>query len=444
MNESNAPNNTLNIPTISLPRVVIIGGGFAGLKMARLMDSDDIQTVLLDENNYHTFQPLMYQVATAGLESDSIAYPLRKTLKKKKRTHIRMCKVVDIDFDAKHVYTSIGEIKYDYLVIATGAKTNYFGNKSIEKYAMPMKSLTESLDLRSLMLQNFEQALTQTSEEEKDSYMNFIIVGGGPTGVELAGALAELKKHVLPKDFPDLDIRRMQIHLVEASSKVLAAMSDKASDHGLEYLKKIGVNIWTDTFVNDYDGHTVETSKEVFKAKTLIWAAGVMGNVPDGVPAEHVDRSRIVVDEYNQVKGLDGVYAIGDVSVMKTEENPHGLPMLGSVAQQQGQYLAKSLKRLIKNKSVQPFKYVDKGTMATVGRNLAVVDLGKVHFGGWFAWLTWLLVHLMLLVDFKSRVSVFVTWVWNYINFDRGTRLIVNKFSKKEKEEEELEELVEA
>lgn len=286
--------------------------------------------------------------------------------------------------------------------------------------------------------------MTQTSEEEKDSYMNFIIVGGGPTGVELAGALAELKKHVLPKDFPDLDIRRMQIHLVEASSKVLAAMSDKASDHGLEYLKKIGVNIWTDTFVNDYDGHTVETSKEVFKAKTLIWAAGVMGNVPDGVPAEHVDRSRIVVDEYNQVKGLDGVYAIGDVSVMKTEENPHGLPMLGSVAQQQGQYLAKSLKRLIKNKSVQPFKYVDKGTMATVGRNLAVVDLGKVHFGGWFAWLTWLLVHLMLLVDFKSRVSVFVTWVWNYINFDRGTRLIVNKFSKKEKEEEELEELVEA
>jgi NADH dehydrogenase len=386
MSITNASNNTLNIPVIDLPRVVIIGGGFAGLKLARNINSAHIQTVLLDQNNYHTFQPLLYQVATAGLEPDSIAYPLRKTLKKKKRTHIRMTKVEHIDLIKKAVVTSIGEIRYDYLVIATGAKTNYFGNANIEKYAMPMKSLTESLDLRSLILQNFEQALTQNSEEEKDSFMNFMIVGGGPTGVELAGALAELKNHVLPKDYPDLDIRRMQIHLIEAGPKVLGAMSEKSSVNALNYLRKIGVNVWPDTLVKDYDGNTVMTNKEVFSSKTLIWAAGVTGNIPNGIEKEQVDRGRIVIDEYARVKGLENVYALGDVAVMKDEHYPQGLPMLGSVAQQQGEYLAKSIKAQHKGKNIKPFQYANKGTMATVGRNLAVVDIGKIHFGGVFAW----------------------------------------------------------
>ena len=429
----------LNIPTIDLPRVVIIGGGFAGLKLARNLNSNNVQTVLIDENNYHTFQPLMYQVATAGLEPDSIAYPLRKTLKKKRRTHIRMTKVERVDCNNKKVHTTIGTIRYDHLVIATGAKTNYFGNKNIERYSMPMKSLTESLDLRSLILQNFEKALTTTDEVEKDSYMNFVIVGGGPTGVELAGAFAELKKHVLPKDYPDLDIRRMQIHVIEAGPKLLGAMSAKSSINAFNYLRKIGVNVWTETMVNDYDGDTVTTSKEVLQSKTLIWAAGVSGNIPNGISDEFIDRGRIVVDEFCQVKGLDNVYALGDVSYMKTQENPAGLPMLASVAQQQGEYLAKTIKDGLKNKPPKPFTYVDKGTMATVGRNLAVVDMGKIHFGGWFAWVTWLLVHLMLLVDFRSRLIVFVNWVWSYVNFDRGTRLIVRKFNKagrKEKEEE--------
>ena len=424
-------NNTLNIPTLDVPRVVIIGGGFAGLKLARNLNSDDIQTVLLDENNYHTFQPLMYQVATAGLEPDSIAYPLRKTLKKKKRTHIRMTKVENIDFVQQKVITTIGDIRYDYLVIATGAKTNYFGNQNIEKHAMPMKSLTETLDLRSLILQNFEKALTQNAEEEKDSFMNFMIVGGGPTGVELAGALSELKQHVLPKDYPDLDIRRMQIHLIEAGPKLLGAMSKEASENAEKYLRKLGVNVWTETMVKDYDGKTVTTSKEVFQSKTLIWAAGVTGNIPNGVSSDFLEQNRIVVDQHGQVKGLENVYAMGDVSMMKTEEFPQGLPMLASVAQQQGGYMAKTIKDQVRGKEIKPFKYVDKGTMATIGRNLAVVDLGKIHFGGWFAWLTWLLVHLMLLVDFRSRMVVFVNWVWSYVNFDRGTRLIVRKFSRK-------------
>ncbi len=437
-----ASNNTLNVPTLDIPRVVIIGGGFAGLKMARNLSSNDIQTVLLDENNYHTFQPLMYQVATAGLEPDSIAYPLRKTLKKKKRTHIRMTKVEHIDFGLQKVYTTIGEIRYDYLVIATGAKTNYFGNKNIEHYSMPMKSLTESLNLRSLILQNFEKALTQNEEEEKDSYMNFMIVGGGPTGVELAGALSELKHHVLPKDYPDLDIRRMQIHLIEAGPKLLGAMSSDASKNAEKYLRDMEVNVWTNTLVRDYDGKTVTTSKEVFLSKTLIWAAGVTGNIPNGILPEHLEHNRIVVDSLGQVKGLENVFAIGDVSLMKTKAFPAGLPMLASVAQQQGEYLAKSIKKSVRGDKVKPFEYIDKGTMATVGRNRAVVDLGKVRFKGWFAWMTWLLVHLMLLVDFRSRLVVFVNWIWSYINFDRGTRLIVRKYNRKEKANLEEKETV--
>lgn len=430
MNEDKVAQPALNIPKLDLPRVVIIGGGFAGLRIARKLNTNHLQVVLIDENNYHTFQPLMYQVATAGLEPDSIAYPLRKILKHKKRTHIRMAKVAHIDLANQQVITSIGALKYDYLVIATGAKTNFFGNKNIKKHSMPMKSLTESLDLRSLILQNFEKALTKNEEEEKDSYMNFMIVGGGPTGVELAGAFAELKKHVLPKDYPDLDLRRMQIHVIEAGPDLLSPMSEKASANALKYLRKIGVNVWTNTFVKDYDGYKVVTSKENFKSKTLIWAAGVIGNIPNGIPIENIDKGRIRTDDQSALENYDNVFAIGDVSVMKTKDFPDGLPMLGSVAQQQGEHLANTLNKKIQNKPITPFKYVDKGTMATIGRNMAVVDIKKLHIGGLLAWLMWLLVHLMLLVDFRSRIVVFVNWVWSYINFDRGTRLIVREFSK--------------
>lgn len=430
MNEKSIKNQGMNIPILDLPRVVILGGGFAGLKLARKLNTKFVQTVLIDENNYHTFQPLMYQVATAGLEPDSIAYPLRKTLKHKQRTHIRMAKVLNVDIKGQVINTSIGDLKYDYLVIATGAKTNYFGNANIEKYAMPMKSLTESLDLRSLILQNFEKALTESKEEEKDSHMNFMIVGGGPTGVELAGAFAELKKHILPKDYPDLDIRRMQIHVVEAGDRLLGPMSDKASKNALKYLRRIGVNVWTNTLVKDYDGYVVTTSKENFQSKTLIWAAGVTGNIPNGVPNEFVEKGRIVVNDMCSLAGHNNVFVTGDVAFMRTKAFPNGLPMLGSVAQQQGVYVAKSIINKVRGKITKPFNYIDKGTMATIGRNMAVVDLRGYHFSGLLAWLTWLLVHLMLLIDYRSKIIVFVNWVWSYINFDRGTRLIVRKFKR--------------
>ncbi len=420
----------INIPKLDLPRIVIIGGGFAGLKLALNINHKRAQIVVIDENNYHTFQPLLYQVATAGLEPDSIAYPLRKTLKNKKHTHIRMAHVEKVDLESKNVTTSIGDIAFDFLVIATGAKTNYFGNKNIEEHAMPMKSLTESLDLRSLILQNFEASLNETNLENQDALMNFVVVGGGPTGVELAGALAELKKHVLPKDYPDLDIRRMQINLIEAGDKLLGPMSQKASSNAMRYLKSMGINVYSDTLVEDYDGLKVSTNKINFNSRNLIWAAGVKANVPKGVGEEHLHLGRIKVNSFGSLEGSEHVFAVGDVCHFATKKYPDGLPMLGSVAQQQGMYLARHLNQILKGGRTREFEYNDKGTMATVGRNKAVVDLGKWKFGGFFAWLTWLFVHLMLLVDFRNRVIVFFNWVWSYINFDRGTRLIVRKFNK--------------
>lgn len=425
MEEAAADLKSLNIPKLDLPRVVVVGGGFAGLKLVKGIDSNLYQTVLVDRNNYHTFQPLMYQVASSGLEPDSIAYPLRKVFKGKQRFHFRMASVNRVDAKAKVIYTSIGEITYDILVVATGADSNFFGMKNVETHSMPMKNLVESLNLRSRILQNFEKALNTTNLKEQESLMSFVIVGGGPTGVELAGALAELKRNILPKDYPDLDIRRMQIHVVEAADRLLANMSDFASKRTSKFLKKMDVNVWLNTQVKDYDGSTVLTNKHTFETHTLVWAAGVKGMPLAGLDATIGIGNRVVTDEFNAVKGVEDVYAIGDVALIQSEKDPEGHPMLASVAGQQGHQLAHNLNRKAANKPQQPFKYNDKGTMATIGRNLAVVDLPFIQFGGLLAWFTWMFVHLMLLVDFRSRLVVFVNWAWSYINFDKGTRLIV-------------------
>lgn len=424
----------LNIPKLDLPRIVIIGSGFAGLKLAKNISSKYYQTVLIDKNNYHTFQPLMYQVASSGLEPDSIAYPVRKVFKGKKRFHFRMADVLSVKEDTKTVQTSIGPIDYDILVIATGADSNFFGMENVKKHSMPMKNLVESLNLRSSILTNFERALNTTDLKEQEALMSFVIVGGGPTGVELAGALAELKSHILPNDYPDLDIRKMQIHLVEAADRLLANMSHTASDKTEKFLKKMDVNVWLKTQVKDYDGQLVTTNNHNFNSNTLVWAAGVMGVPPKGLNATIVRGNRIETNKYNQLDGKDGVYAIGDVAQIKSEESPNGHPMLASVAGQQGVCLANNLNNLARGRALKPFVYNDKGTMATVGRNLAVVDLPFCSFSGLFAWLTWMFVHLMLLVDYRSRLVVFVNWAWSYLNYDKGTRLIVRKepFTKKE------------
>ena len=414
---------------------MVIGAGFAGLKLARQINTNHYQLVLIDKNNFHTFQPLLYQVASAGLEPDSIAYPIRKSLAKKKNTFFRYTNVKSINSKTKVVDTTIGELKYDKLVIATGATNNFFGNKTIEENAIPMKSLTEALDLRSKILENFELALNTTDLEKRTELMNFVIVGAGPTGVELAGALAELRNKILPKDFPDLDLRTMQINLIEAAPRVLVAMSETSSEKAHHYLKKLGVNIYTETFVETYEDNVVKTSgQRIFKCDTLIWAAGVAGQFPTGMHADQIGKgNRIIVNEFLQLPNDENIYVLGDTALIQTEKYPKGLPMLGSVAMQQGAYLAKQLNHLAKKKAAKPFSYKDKGTMATIGRNLAVVETGKFKFQGVFAWFVWMFVHLMLLVGFRNRVVVFVNWFWNYIKFNNGLRLIIRPYRRKTK-----------
>ncbi len=420
----------MNIPEIDLPRVVIIGGGFAGLKLVKTLKSQHYQVVVFDKNNYHTFQPLMYQVASASLAPDSIAYPLRKIFKGKDKFHFRMANVEKIEANKNTIHTSIGSLQYDYLVMATGANSSFFGMENVEKHSMPMKTLIESLDLRSTILHNFEKALYTNDLKERESLMSFVIVGAGPTGAELAGALAELKKDILPKDYPDLDIRRMQIHIIESSNRVLASMSESASKKAEKFLKNLDVNIWLNTKVKDYDGAVVTTDKREFLTHSLIWAAGVKGAPVAGIDDAISRGNRIEVDDFNKVKGHENIYALGDVALIQSEKNPEGNPMLASVAAQQGIQLGKNLNSMANGKEQKPFSYKDKGTMATIGKNLAVVDLPHFKFSGILAWWTWMFVHLMLLVDFRSKSIVFINWAWSYLNSDKGTRLIVRKSKK--------------
>lgn len=426
----------MNIPRLSCPRIVIIGGGFAGISLARQLSKQDVQVILLDKHNYHTFQPLLYQVSTGGLEPDSIAYPLRKILKNYPNIIFRLANVEAVEVDKNILKTNIGEIKYDYLIVATGSQTNFFGNKSIEEHSMAMKTIPQSLNLRSLILENFEDALLTSDLNERNALMNFVIVGAGPTGVELAGALAEIKKGILPKDYPDLDTRLAQINLVQSGDRILKDMSEKASQKAEEFLEDLGVNVWKNLRVLDYDGHIATTNSDVvFETATLIWAAGVKGAAIKGLNAEQfVTRSnRIVVDEFNRVKGTENIFAIGDVASMETKDYPNGFPMMAQPAIQQGKQLGKNLIRLLSNKPMQPFKYKDKGSMATVGRNKAVVDMKRWKFQGIFAWFVWMFVHLYFLIGFRNRIVVFVNWVYNYIRFDREARLIIRPYKNRKR-----------
>jgi NADH dehydrogenase len=425
----------MNIPRIDLPRIVVLGCGFAGIKFIQKIDSKKYQIVLLDKHNYHTFQPLMYQVATSGLEPDSITYPIRKIFKGKKRFHFRKTEVLNVDHDQKVVNTTIGAVHYDHLVVALGATNNFFDNKQFEQMTTPMKSLTESLDLRSMILQNFEDALNLKDIEEQNRLMNFVIVGAGATGVELAGALSELKDHVLPADYPDLDVRRMQIHLVEGSNRVLSAMSENASEKSAKFLKKMGVNIWLETRVESYDGQSVVTNNGVFESRSVIWSAGVKAITIEGIDLEGSKSGRVPVDGFNETLNQKDVYALGDIAEMIDEEHPRGHPMLASVAGQQGDWLAKNLNKKAKSRKMKPFVYKDQGTMATIGRNRAVVDLKRFHFSGYIAWLVWMFVHLMLLVEYRNRLIVFANWTWRYIKYDRGSRLIIREYNRKQEKE---------
>ena len=422
----------MNIPESKFPRLVIVGGGFAGINLAKSLKNKPIQVVLIDKHNYHTFQPLLYQVSSSGLEPDSIAYPLRKIIKKSKNTFFRLAEVLEIEPNNNLVHTSIGEITYDYLVLATGTKTNFFGNKNVEAFSMPMKTVPQALNIRSLILQNLEKATIAQSEFKRKAFLNFVIVGAGPTGVELAGAIAELKNHIVPRDYRDLNAKDMQIHLLEGADRVLPPMSTQASQKAENFLKSLGVHVHCNTLVKEYDGKTVETNSSLeLETETLIWAAGVTGSPVKGLSANSllVRSNRYKVNRYNQVENYPNIFALGDIAYMETEAYPKGHPQVAQPAIQQGQLLGKNILRLVAKKPMQEFKYNDKGSMATIGRNKAVVDLGKVKFAGFFAWFVWMFIHLMALVGFRNRVVVFFNWVYNYINFDKAARLIIRPFS---------------
>lgn len=424
----------MNIPRSSFPRIVIIGGGFAGISLAKKLRNKKVQVVLLDKHNYHNFQPLMYQVATGGLEPDSIAYPIRKIVQEYKDFYFRLAEVREIDAENNTIYADIGELKFDYLVIATGSKTNYFGNKEIERNSMAMKTIPQSLNIRSLILENFEQALLTNDIDERHSLMNFVLVGGGPTGVELAGALAEMKKAILPKDYPDLDVRKMEINLIQGSDRVLDSMSENASVKAEKFLLDLGVSVWKKVRVTGYDGKTVTTNSDLsFDSATVIWTAGVQGALPHGLKADSFIKNvnRIKVNQFNQVEGYDNLFAIGDIAVMTSEEFPQGHPMMAQPAMQQGRLLAENVIRLLDKKTLKPFVYKDKGSMATIGRNKAVVDLPKFKFSGVFAWFVWMFVHLFSLIGFKNKAVVFLNWVYNYVRFDREARLIMRPYKKR-------------
>lgn len=419
-----------NIPQTDRKRVVIVGAGFGGLRLARkLSRRKEFQVVLINKQNYHEFQPLYYQVATAGLEANSILFPLRAVFGNCKNVHIRVTNVTGIRTADKAVDTELGPIEYDYLVMATGADTNFFNQQNIIEKALPMKSVAEAIALRNRMLQNFEDALSVETEDEREGLMDVVVVGGGPTGVELCGTLAEMRRTVLPKDYPELDFTMMDIYLIESGGELLGPMSVQSQSHSLEYLQKLGVHVRLNTRVKDFDGRIVTmVDGSTLRTNNLIWAAGVKANPLAGLPPEVIGRgNRVTVNRYNQIQGFTDVFAIGDVALMTEEKWPNGHPQVAQPAIQQGKHLAKNLLHWIRNEQPEEFTYRDLGTMATIGRGLAVVDLPFLKFQGFFAWLTWLFVHLMAIVGVKNRLAIFLNWMFNYLTYNNSLRLIIRQ-----------------
>lgn len=420
---------SLNIPDTKKPRVVIVGGGFGGLYTARHLNNKYFQVVLFDKHNYHTFAPLLYQVATAALQPDSIVGPLRKILSKEDDVHFRMLKVMAINPELKTISTTAGDLHYDYLIIATGMKTNFFGNKQIEQHALPMKTVPNALNLRSHLMQMFEWANLTDDAELQNKILTIVLAGAGPTGVELAGALSELRKHVLPKDYPRIDFSKMKIYLVDGMLRVLPPMSEKASAITQKSLEKLNVIIKTNTRVESYDGSTLKfTNGETIDTFTVIWSAGVTGEAIQGLKKEWMEKGRILTDANCKIIGSDGIYAIGDIALMKSDKYPKGHPGVAQPAIQMGKYIGKNLKDIHEGKQVKPFEYFDKGSLATIGRGKAVADIGKLHFGGRPAWWNWLFVHITFLISFRNKLFVLMNWFWNYITFDKGNRLIIRPY----------------
>lgn len=417
------------IPRNGLTRVVIIGGGFGGIDLVRHLSKQNVQIVLVDKHNYHSFIPLLYQVATAGLSPGDISSPLREFLQDSKNFHFRMAKVKSVDIDQKRVITSAGFLEYDKLVIATGSSTNFFGNEQLKKNAHKLREISDAIELRTKLINNFEEAIQAENDQELDHYMNIVIVGAGPTGVELAGAIGELKKHVLPKDYPELDFEKLKIWLIEGADRVLVSMSEKSGSRAKRYLKKFGVQVLLEKFVETYeDGIITLSDGKKINTQCVVWAAGVKPNTINGLPEGSVVKGRIKVDQFNRVQGTSDIFSIGDVAYQESTKYPKGLPMLAPVAIQQAKKLYSNLIADLQGKEMKPFSYVDKGTMATIGRNKAVIDAPfGIRLGGFIGWFIWMFIHLFSIIGFRRKLLVFSNWIWNYLTYNRGNRLIIKK-----------------
>lgn len=424
-----------NIAKTNKKRVVIVGGGFGGLKLANKLKRSNFQIVLIDKNNFHQFPPLLYQVASSGLEPGSILFPFRKIFQKQKNVYFRMAEVKAVIAERNLIETSIGQLTYDYLVIASGTVTNFFGNKTLEEKALPMKTIQEALELRNTLLSNFEKATICTDPEERQALMNVVIVGGGATGVEISGVLAEMKKFVMPKDYPDLKQSEMNIYLIEGSPKLLGVMSAEASASAEKFLKEMGVSIILDKLVTDYqDGKVILNDNSTITTKTLVWVSGVTATHFEHIDKELLNRGgRITVNKFNQVQGMTNVFAIGDVCFQTEAAYPNGHPQVAQVAIQQGNLLAGNLKRQEAGKALKAFQYINLGTLATVGRNKAVADLKELKLQGFIAWMVWMLVHLRSILGIRNKLMVLIQWVWSYFTYDQSIRLILY-ISKKKKD----------
>jgi len=409
-------------------KIVIVGGGFAGIQFVEHLDEDLFEVLLIDKLNHHQFQPLFYQVATSQLEPSSISFPFRKVFQNRKNLQIRMAEVLGVDAASHVISTSIGNFNYDFLVIATGCKTNFFGNQSLAKHSFSLKTTYDAIKIRNNVLQDFEDLLS-VDEQEKEYLLNIVIVGAGPTGVELAGAFAEIKRNILPKDYPLIDFKDLKIILLEGSSHTLNSMSHMARKTSEKYLKSLGVLVKTNVFVTDFDGKVVKLSNgETIKSKRLIWAAGVTGNTIEGIDKNVIVlNGRMTVNRHNLVKGYSNIYAIGDIACMETPKYPNGHPQVANVAINQARNLARNLKSIMKNKPLRDYEYFNKGSMATIGKNKAVVDLPFIRFQGYFAWFVWMFLHLMLILSIRNKMIVFFNWAINYFTKDTSLRLILQE-----------------
>ena len=406
----------------------MVGGGFAGIQLIKTLDEKLFDILLIDKINHHQFQPLFYQVAASQLEPASISFPLRNIFKNKRNLQIRLAEVLSVNKTEQTIDTSIGVFNYDFLVLAVGCTTNFFGNETIKQHSFTLKTTNDAIEIRNHILHTFENIIS-AEEIDKEALLNLTIVGAGPTGVELAGAFAEIKKNILPKDYPGIDFTQFNINLIEGSRDTLNSMSELAKKTSRKYLGEMGVHLITETFVKNYDGLTLELSNgNTLQSKTVIWAAGVIGNKIDGLPTTAMKQgNRIAVNRNNLVEDTQNMYAIGDIALMETPKYPKGHPQLANVAINQAKNLAKNLKRLMNNVPQKEFEYTDLGSMATIGRNKAVVDLPFYHFKGYFAWLVWMFLHLMLILSVRNKLIIFINWVWAYFTKDTSLRLILKQ-----------------